>query len=49
MKGLYLASCKARHYNYDIVYNDIERWLNQVVNNVYDKPVQTNIFDFIDK
>lgn len=24
MKGIYLAACKARHPNYDIVYNDID-------------------------
>lgn len=25
MKGIYLASCKARHNNYDIIYQDIEK------------------------
>lgn len=24
MKGIYLAACKARHYDYDIVYQDID-------------------------
>ena len=25
MKGIYLAACKARHPNYDIVYQDIDK------------------------
>lgn len=28
MKGIYLASCKARHEAYDIIYNDIEAKYN---------------------
>ena len=28
MKGVYLGACKARHRNYDIVYNDIDPKFN---------------------
>lgn len=28
MKGIYLAACKARHYNHDIIYQDIDKKYN---------------------
>lgn len=46
MKGVYLAACKARHSNYDIVYNDVDKKYNcDLTCDMLD--VNLNDYDFI--
>lgn len=46
MRGIYLCSCKARHRNYDIVYNDVlQKYYPDILKDCLD--IDLSVYDFV--